>query len=86
MSGALTRASSASWSVSLLLALPLGLHAPQVVVDLVLEPRRVPAGRPRHQLCGGTRCVHAPVEGLDGDPGAPGEHVVEVPRSSCVTA
>ena len=61
------------------LALPLGLHAPQVVVDLVLEPRRVPAGRPRHRLCGGTRCLHAPVEGLDGDPGAPGEHVVEVP-------
>ena len=43
MSGALTRASSASWSVSSAWRLPLGLDPAQVVVDLVGDAGRRPS-------------------------------------------
>ena len=81
MSGALTRASSASWSVSICLALPLGLDPAQVVVDLVVGAGLVPAELAGHQLGRGPGRGDAAVEGLDRDAGTPGEHVVEVPRA-----
>ena len=62
----------------LLLALPLGLDAAQVVVDLVLETVVVPAELGGHQLGRDPGRGGAAVEGLDGDAGTPGQHVVEV--------
>ena len=61
------------------LALPLGLDPAQVVVDLVVEAARVPAELAGHQDGYRAGGGDAAVEGLDGDPGAAGQHVVEVP-------
>ena len=78
ISGALTRASSASWSVSFCLRLALGLDAAQVVVDLVVAAGGVPAELGGHQVGGGADRDGAAVEGLDRDPGTAGQDVVEV--------
>ena len=64
------------------LALPLGLDPAQVVVDLVVDGR--PSSQPSSPAissAAGRGAGDAAVEGLDGDAGTPGQHVVEVPRA-----
>src|SRR4051812_35183256 len=62
-----------------LLALPFGLDPAQVVVDLVVAALVVPAECTGHELRSRGGGGDTPVEGLDGDAGPAGEHVVEVP-------
>ena len=59
------------------LRLALGLDPAQVMVDLVGGAGVVPAELAGHQPGGGSGGVDAAVEGLDRNPGTPGEDVVE---------
>src|SRR5207248_3050939 len=58
-----------------------GRHPRQVVLDLALAHRVVPTENPGHDRRGVLGTVDAAVRGLDGYPGTPGEHVVEVQRT-----
>src|SRR3954470_3056840 len=66
--------------VGLLLRLALRGHPTTVMLDLECDPLLVPAEDGRHQAGGRFGGAQPAVPRLDGDPGPPGEHVVEVQR------
>ena len=81
MSAAPSRAASAVSSSGIVWLSRSAATRGQVVRDLAFAAARRPAEHRRHQVGDLLGRVGAAVEGLDRDPGAPAQHVVQVQRA-----